>query len=115
MTTKENLSLAKQDKYIAQITKQIDAKRALLFGKQKELKHAKKNNPYLEDVYNDYTTYINSIIGEKDAQLKAMDILLKYLDKLSEEDGVDKKELKQDETRIMREIDGIKKQHNKST
>jgi hypothetical protein len=105
------IELAERDKYICQIENQIKAKREMLLNKQRYLAKSVKENKFLETVRNDYDKYNRFIIQEREEQMRAMDMLTKYLDdiivsgKLTDEDI---KQSKKEQHKIIREMKSIK-------
>jgi len=104
-------TLAERDQYVQQIDEQIEAKRNLLLRKRSYLDETMKDNRYLENVRKDYQKYNNYIRGEKEEQLRAMEILKQYTEdleasaRMTEEDT---KQVSRDSAEIKREIDTIR-------
>jgi len=96
------LSMFERDKYITQIQDGIQKRKKLLIEKSKEIGLLAKNNELLDDVKIEYEKYIKKTLIEKEEQLEALKILLRYLD-LNIKDETTKNEL----TKIKREISQI--------
>lgn len=73
------LDLATRDLYLQKIQEQIMAKRSLLLAKQKMLRKTAKQNHFLNDVMQDYATYYQYIIKQKQDQIRSMEIIKQYL------------------------------------
>lgn len=105
------LNLASRDLYLQKIENQIMAKRQMLLAKQKMLRKTSKQNVFLEDVQNDYSSYYDFIIKQKENQLRSMGIIKQYLDdiivsgQLTEEDIF---QAKNEQKQILGEIGNIK-------
>jgi len=103
--------LATRDIYLKKIENQIMAKRRLLLYKQKELRKTAKHNQFLEEVQNDYATYYNFIIKQKESQIRSMNIIKQYLNdiivsgKLTKQDIV---EAQKEQASVLHEIDNVK-------
>jgi len=107
------LDLATRDRYLQKIEDQIAAKREMLLAKQKKLRKIAKNNSFLEEVQQDYASYYNFIIKQKEHQIRSMNNIKQYLNdilisgKLTEEDIA---EAKKEQRGILGEIKHVK--HN---
>ena len=73
------LDLATRDLYLQKIQDQIMAKRSLLLAKQKMLRKTAKQNHLLNDIMQDYATYYQFIIKQKQDQIRSMEIIKQYL------------------------------------
>ena len=112
-----SLDLAQRDNSLRNIEAQIESKRSMLLEKQKILRESSKENEFLVTVKNDYQKYYDYIIGQKKDQIKAMDLLQKYVDdlmvtgKLAETDiqkaRHDQKSLGHEMSVIKKELDNI--------
>ena len=69
------LDLATRDLYLQKIQDQIMAKRSLLLAKQKMLRKTAKQNHLLNDIMQDYATYYQFIIKQKQDQIRSMEII----------------------------------------
>jgi len=105
------MNLALRDNSIKNISCIINERKKMLVEKYKQLKKAKEENIYIEDIVDDYKQYYNYIIEEKTKQYEAMEILKKYLDNISIDIDVTEQQLnenKEDKKRLMREMKKIK-------
>jgi len=105
------LPLRELDVRFIQLQNLIDAKRNLLFHKQKKLKCISKQNHFLEAVKNDYTKYHNYIYQQKKDQIKALQILDEYIKDLTISGNLTKhniKDAKEEQNKILREVKSIK-------
>ena len=104
-------NLAKRDQKLLNLESLIENKRAMLLEKQKNLKKSVKENEFLEMVRNDYQRYYNHIIGQKQDQIKAMNLLTDYVNdlivtgKMTDEDI---KKAKYDQIKLVEEMGTIK-------
>lgn len=103
--TTATLSLHKRDKYIKQMTKQINETQKMISSKMDEIRHSKKDNPMLEEIYNET---VNNAKQSKKKIVDALSNLANYLSKLKVDDD-DKKEKEKDIKQVMHEI----RKHNK--
>lgn len=94
------MSLTDRDAKIDQITKQMKQKENMILQKMEELKQSKKENPLLEEVYNDYANYVKKT--KKDV-VSALKDLQKYISSL-EVDGHEQKEKQRDLNEIKKEL-----------
>ena len=105
------LTLAERDLYLLQIDKEIKNKKSLLVKKKKELDKKYKLNHYLSGVKDDYSKYYNYIIGEKQQQYNALQLLKEYMSDLIKTGQVVDEQLrtaKYDQKDIIGEIDKVK-------
>lgn len=94
-----------------QIQKQIEIKRKFLMDQQKEIAEFSKQNHFLEDVKKDYVKYHNYITDQKREQIDAMQLLSKYINDLTVSGELSKQNMvdaKQEQQKILGEIDAIK-------
>lgn len=104
--------LLDNDKKLMHIEEVIEAKRTMLLQKQKKIRFILKQNKFLDIVKNDYVNYYRYIIEQKQDQMKALELLNKYIYDLSTTDVLSKNNLedaKVEQERILREIKSIKK------
>jgi flagellar biosynthesis chaperone FliJ len=90
----------------------IEAKRNMLIQKQKKIKHVVKQNKFLDSVKNDYIKYFYFIVQQKQDQIKALDMLNKYIYDLSNTGELSKNNLedaKVEQEKILREVKSIKR------
>jgi hypothetical protein len=106
------MNLAERDKYLSEIEKEIKSKKDLLLEKRKYLKEISGENRFLTNVNNDYQTYYDFIIKQKEDQMKTLNYLNDYIQdimvnsKLTDQDIV---ETNQEKKRILNEIKNIRK------
>jgi len=91
------MSLTDRDAKIHKITQQMENKEKMILQKMEELKHSKKENPLLEEVYNEYANYVKHT---KKELIDALNGLHKYISSLK----VDDTEKKEDLIEIKREL-----------
>ena len=107
-----DLNLAERDNCLSRITQEIKSKKDLLIQKRKYLKKISGDNRFLRDVNNDYQTYYDFIIKQKEDQLKTLNYLNDYIhnmmvtSKLTEQDIA---ESNKEQRRILSEIKNIRK------
>jgi len=94
------LSLNQRDKYIKQMTKQINETQKMISSKMDEIRHSKKDNPMLEGIYNET---VDNAKQSKKKIVGALSNLATYLSKLKVDDD-DKKEKEKDIKQVMHEI-----------
>ena len=99
--TTATLSLNQRDKYIKQMTKQINETQQMISSKMDEIRHSKKDNPMLEELYNETT---NNAKQSKKKIVDALSNLATYLSKLKVDGDDDKKEKEKDIKHVMHEI-----------
>jgi hypothetical protein len=105
-------NLAKQDEHYLRIEELIDAKRKMLQDKQKKLKFITKQNKFLDIIKDDYTKYYAYISKQKQDQIKALEILNKYIKDLTISGKLTKHNIHDanyEQNRILREIKYIKR------
>ena len=94
------MTLNQRDKYIKQMTKQINETQKMISSKMDEIRHSKKDNPMLEGIYNETT---NNAKQTKKKIVDALSNLANYLSKLKVGND-DKKEKEKDIKQVMHEI-----------
>ena len=111
-----NTRFEEGDARLRHIESVIESKRNYLLEKQKQyLKMAESNN-FLHEIKSDYNRYYEYIVKQKQDQIKALDILNKYIDDLAETGKLTKHNIndsKYERKRILSEIDSIKQNLNK--
>uniref|UniRef100_A0A6C0H906 Uncharacterized protein n=1 Tax=viral metagenome TaxID=1070528 RepID=A0A6C0H906_9ZZZZ len=106
------MNLAQRDKYLSQIDQEIKSKKKLLLEKRKYLKNISGDNSFLSSVNNDYQTYYDFIIKQKEDQMKTLNYLNDYIQdimvnmNLTEQDIL---EANKEKKRILGEIKNIRK------
>ena len=105
------MTLAERDSHIMRLEQQIEAKRKLLLEKQKKMNLLAKQNSFLVGVRDDYQTYYQYIVNQKQEQLKAMDSLHKYLADLSKSTDMTLNNIKDaavEQDKVLKEMRKIK-------
>jgi hypothetical protein len=88
----------------------IEQKRGFLEKKKQEMENKdRKHNEFLKEVRNDYLEYNNKILQQKRDQVKALEILDRYIKDLVAAEKGDRASLEQDQEGIMAEIRKMKK------
>lgn len=97
---------------------EINKRKEILKDEYKILQERKRENNFLEQVYNDYKNYYSLIIQEKQKQYEALKNISNYLDSLIEESKVAKdtlEELKNDKYKILGKIEQVRSEINDYT
>jgi hypothetical protein len=114
--TDNTKSLGEIDTYLVDLENLITEKRNALIKKQNELNRNRKENHYLEGVFQDYNKYFGYIRNQKMEQIRVMEVLKRYLsdiiinEKLSEHDMI---EIKKERDEVVRSIRDIKAELDK--
>jgi len=109
---KETLSLSQRDLYLIKIENEIRNRKELLLEKRKHLKKVRNQNEFLEEVMGDYSKYYNYITEQKHDQMRALDMLNKYIHGLIEKENLTSenlKDAKKEQKKIIHEMKKIKK------
>jgi len=110
--TKPDFTLAQRDLKLIQIKQAIQKKKQFILNKRKELLQKTKSNTYLENVKNDYETYYNQLVKQKQQQYEAMMLLKEYNDDIIKNSKLIDNELsvaKHTQKDLLSEISKIKK------
>ena len=105
------ITLAQRDTYLMKINEEIQNRRELLLKKKKELQQKENINEFLNTVRDEYRSYYNHIIKEKQQQYEALKLLKTYLDDLSTTEKSMNNQLrnaKYDQNQILQEMDTIR-------
>jgi hypothetical protein len=89
----------------------IKIKRNMLIQKQKKLKQLIKQNNFLKDVRDDYISYNNYIVKQKEEQIIALQLLEKYIHDLTISGNLSENNLKDalyEQNKIKKELKSIK-------
>ena len=108
--------IREMDERFMHIQNVIDSKRDYLLDKQKKLRLLSKQNSFLESVKHDYTKYHTYIAQQKRDQMKALQLLDEYIKDLTLSGKLTKhniEDAKEEQTKILREVDSIKKSLDK--
>ena len=87
------------------------AKRSLLLAKQKMLRKTAKQNHLLNDIMQDYATYYQFIIKQKQDQIRSMEIIKQYLNDIIVSGNFAKTDIiqaKKEQKAILGEINNIR-------
>jgi len=106
------MDLANRDRYLQHIEQLIHNKKQMLLKKQKYLGKVEKQNEFLKEVKNDYMQYHTYIVQQKQDQVRALESLNSYIDKLTKSGHLSSNNIKdaqEEQYKIMREINTIKK------
>jgi hypothetical protein len=110
-----NEDLAKRDQHLLKIEDEIALRRKFLLEKQKRLDKLTRQNIFLETIKQDYETYHNYIVEQKESQIRAMNSIKQYVEdlivsgKLTDEDI---KQAKDDQREITGEVKKIREKIN---
>jgi hypothetical protein len=105
------MPLVERDNQFMQIQQLIDAKRDLLYKKQKNMKSIQKQNQFLGSIRDDYRKYNNYITQQKNDQIKALQIINSYINDLTETGKLSKyniEDAKVEQDKIMQEVNSIR-------
>ena len=105
------MPLVERDNQFMQIQQLIDAKRDLLYKKQKNMKSIQKQNQFLGAIRDDYRKYNNYITEQKHDQIKALQIINSYINDLTETGKLSKyniEDAKVEQDKIMQEVNLIR-------
>jgi hypothetical protein len=104
--------LRRKDQQFLYMQQLIEEKRNMLLERQRKLRKAAKQNEFLEIVKNDYAKYYNYIAEEKREQIRALELINKYIDDLNLTNKLSKynmEDAKVEQQKILSEISSIKK------
>ena len=108
----KTMTLSERDQYVMIIENEIQKRRELLLEKRKHLKKVRNQNEFLEEVISDYGKYYGYIVEQKQEQMRALDMLNKYINGLIEKENMTSenlKDAKQEQKKIIYEMKKIKK------
>jgi hypothetical protein len=97
---------------------EINKRKNILREEYRFLQEKKKENIFLEQVYDDYKNYYSLIVEEKQKQYKALQNISHYLDSLIQESNMAKdklEELKNDKYKILGKIEKVRSEINEFT
>ena len=109
--------LNKNEKFL-HIQEQIDARMEMIIQKYRDLSNAARTNEYLDGIKNDYSRYYNVFVQQKQDQIKALELLDIYIERIKESDNSNLEQLenmKHEQRRILKEIDSIRTKLNSIT
>ncbi len=110
------MPIREMDDQFMHIQKVIDSKKQYLINKQKKLRVLSKQNCFLDSVKTDYSKYHNYILQQKKDQMKALHLLDEYIKDLTLSGKLTKhniEDAKEEQTKILREVNSIKKSLDK--
>lgn len=104
--------LKKEEKEFNQLQDIIDQKREFLKKRHLKINKMVKNNEFLNSVKKDYDDYYDYIVKQENEKLEALSTLRNYVNDLTTSMSLTDENIenaKEDEERIIREVDSIKK------
>ena len=104
-------SFTKEDQQLMSVQELIDQKRKYLLEKQMYIQHLEKQNKFLREVQNDYNTYNQYMVKQRQDQILAMHILNEYVQDLAISGKLTKTDLedaRQEQANILGEINKLK-------
>jgi len=107
-----NMTLKQKDERLLHIEEIVEAKKRMLLEKQKKFRFITKQNHFLSEVKNDYVTYYNYIVQQKQEQIMALEILNSYINEIKNQGYLSKhnmEDAKFEQEKILKEVDSIKK------
>ena len=110
------MDLAKRDKIIDNMQLELEYWKADMLNKVKQVKIAAKDNKRLKNVVKEYTSYHNNIKNQKIQEYQELEILLNYINIISNNDNISDEVLrktKDDQKGLLREMDNIKREIDK--
>lgn len=109
--TRVVVPIRENDERFIQLQELIDAKKEMLFNKQKKLHFILKQNRFLDAVKNDYEKFYKYIIEQKNYQIRALQILDEYIKDLTLSGKLTKhniEDAKEEQIKILNEVNLIK-------
>ena len=103
-------SFTKDDELMS-VQELIDQKRKYLLEKQMYIQHLEKQNKFLREVQNDYNTYNQYMVKQRQDQILAMHILNEYVQDLAisgKLTNTDLEDARQEQANILGEINKLK-------
>jgi hypothetical protein len=98
------------DDTFQKIQSTIENKKKYLLSKQKKIHEMKSQNKFLESVYQDYCKFNSYYIQQEYDKIKSLQLLNKYIETMKEKNKrktIEYQKTKQDQIRIMKEINSI--------
>ena len=105
------IPLEHKDQLFLHLQEQIYLKRKMLLDKQKKIQIISKQNHFLNDVKHDYQNYYGHFIQQREDQIKALNLLKKYIHDLTISGNLSKQNIedaKFEQKKIIRELQSIK-------
>ena len=104
------MELAKRDLAINKLNDEINKRKEYLNNKHKEILVNAKDNTLLNDLLNEYDDYMLGGTNEKQAQIKALESMLEYIENMETNASKEIIEsLKHDRKEIIKEINLLRK------
>jgi hypothetical protein len=110
------ITLAERDTFLYRIESQIKAKHELLLNKRKALEKTHKQNEFLKGIRDDYQTYYDYIVKQKQDQLLFMERLNQHVDEMVKKSEFTDKDLqreRREQNSILQEMAKIKEDLDK--
>jgi len=107
--------VAIRDRKISALQNQINDRKNLLVENNKKLQEFVDENEYLKEVVNDYNKYFEYIKEKKEQQVKAFDLIYKYLERLIKSNEYTEEEMInaiREQREILEQINTIKQELN---
>lgn len=107
--------IAQKEALIQKMDDQIHEKKQFLLARRNALMNQKKNNAFLQHVKQDYEEYYNKLKEDKEKQVRHMQSLTDYVNRIIKEGGLtdgDMARAEWEQRQIMMEISKIKQQIN---
>jgi len=105
------ISLSERDQILMRIENEIINKKQLLANKRNHLKKVVNQNEFLKEVMSDYTKYYEFIMEQKQEQMRALEMLNKYIDGLIQNEKLTSENIKdarKEQKKILNEVKKIK-------
>ena len=106
------MDIANQDKLLIVLNNEIKKKKLYLNTRYKDITKTTNANSFLKNVKDDYDSYYNYILDEREQQYKSLKTILDYLDRLILEEKLSDmylQNVKKDQEHILIEMNHIKK------
>jgi len=107
--------LVNRDEQLRHFEELIHSKERMLLNKNAELMHVYNENQFLDSVRTDYDHYMKIITSQKEDQVKSLNLLNNYIQKLVMSGELQKYDIvdaKIEQKKIIREINHIKQNIN---
>ena len=111
MDSTDLISLAERDQILMRIENEINNKRQMLANKRNHLKKVVNQNEFLKEVMSDYSKYYEFIMEQKQEQMRALEMLNKYIDGLIQTEKLTSENIKdarKEQKKILNEVKKLK-------
>ena len=111
MDSTDLISLAERDQILMRIENEINNKRQMLANKRNHLKKVVNQNEFLKEVMSDYSKYYEFIMEQKQEQMRALEMLNKYIDGLIQSEKLTSENIKdarKEQKKILNEVKKLK-------